>query len=69
MVDISKVVAHWRTGAREDWDVATDLVERGRLRHGLVFAHLALDVTPAHARDRRAGAGEVFEWLMTKLPD
>lgn len=43
MVDISKVVAHLRAGAREDWDVATDLVERGRLRHGLFFAHLALE--------------------------
>jgi HEPN domain-containing protein len=49
MVDIRKVVAHWRTGAREDWEVASDLVERGHLRHGLFFAHLALEkVLKAH---------------------
>ncbi|MBE3098312.1 MAG: HEPN domain-containing protein [Planctomycetes bacterium] len=124
MIDISKVVALWQTGAREDWDVAADLVERGRVRHGLFFAHLALEkslkahvcrhtgelaphthdlvrlagaaglpldnrrrdvlarmnahalagrypdalgatVTPDAARDRLAGAREVFEWLMT----
>jgi HEPN domain-containing protein len=49
MVDIPKVVAHWRAGAREDWEVATDLVERGHLRHGLFFAHLGLEkVLKAH---------------------
>ena len=43
MVDIAKVVARWRSGAREDWEVAADLVHRGRVRHGLFFAHLALE--------------------------
>jgi HEPN domain-containing protein len=49
MVDILKVVAHWRTGAGEDWEVASELVDRGHLRHGLFFAHLALEkVLKAH---------------------
>jgi hypothetical protein len=42
MVDIRKVVAHWRTGAREDREVASDLV---RLASA---ASLALD---DHRRD------------------
>lgn len=43
MLDIEKHVAYWRDGAREDWDAALDLVKRGRTRHGLFFAHLALE--------------------------
>jgi len=47
--DVSKQIAHWRSGAAEDWDVAQDLVRRGRARHGLFFAHLALEkVLKAH---------------------
>lgn len=30
-------------GSVEDWAVACDLVEQGRIRHGLFFAHLALE--------------------------
>jgi HEPN domain-containing protein len=53
MVDIAKVVARWRAGAEEDWEVATDLVQRGRVRHGLFFAHLALEkVLKAHVCQR-----------------
>lgn len=43
MVDIPRQVAAWRKGAEEDWPVACELVERGRLRHGLFFAHLAIE--------------------------
>ena len=43
MIDIGKQVAAWLEGAREDWSVARELVEGGRSRHGLFFAHLALE--------------------------
>jgi len=43
MIDIQKQVVYWRSGAEEDWAVARDLVTRGRPRHGLFFAHLALE--------------------------
>lgn len=45
MVDIGKQIAYWRNGAEEDWDVGRDLVSRGFVRHGLFFAHLALEKT------------------------
>jgi len=49
MIDIKKQVAYWREGAAEDWAVASDLVNRGNIRHGLFFAHLALEkVLKAH---------------------
>jgi HEPN domain-containing protein len=43
VIQIDKQVAYWREGAGEDWEVARDLVDRGRARHGLFFAHLALE--------------------------
>ena len=43
MVDIEKQVTFWRSSAKEDWDVAHQLVENERTRHGLFFAHLALE--------------------------
>ena len=43
MIDIPKQIAYWRDGAQEDWAVAKELVDRGRIRHGLFFAHLALE--------------------------
>jgi HEPN domain-containing protein len=45
MIDIGKQIEHWRCGAGEDWEVARDLVTRGKIRHGLFFAHLALEKT------------------------
>lgn len=45
MVDIGKQIAYWRTGAEEDWNVGRDLVVRGNTRHGLFFAHLAIEKT------------------------
>ena len=45
MIDIYKQIEHWRSGALEDWDVANDLIDQGKIRHGLFFAHLALEKT------------------------
>jgi HEPN domain-containing protein len=43
MIDIAKQVAFWRDSAKEDWEVARQLVDSGRTRHGLFFAHLTLE--------------------------
>jgi HEPN domain-containing protein len=43
MINIEKQVTYWRDGAREEWTVAVELMERGRVRHGFFFAHLALE--------------------------
>ena len=43
MIRIDKQIAYWRTGAEEDWTVARELVDSGRSRHGLFFAHLAVE--------------------------
>jgi HEPN domain-containing protein len=43
MIDIEKQVAYWRDGSAEDWEIAQELIERGRTRHGLFFAHLSLE--------------------------
>jgi len=49
MIDIPKQIAYWRDGAEEDWAVARELVGLGRSRHGLFFAHLALEkILKAH---------------------
>lgn len=45
MIDIGKQIMHWRNSAVEDWSVAQDLVSRGKIRHGLFFAHLTLEKT------------------------
>jgi len=43
VIDIDHQVAHWRDGAREEWEVAADLIEKGRVRHALFFTHLAVE--------------------------
>ena len=49
MIDIDKQIAYWRDGAKEDMDVAQELIVRGRTRHGLFLAHLALEkILEAH---------------------
>ena len=49
MLDIRKQISYWREGALEDIAVADELVISGRLRHGLYFAHLALEkILKAH---------------------
>ncbi len=48
-IDIQKQVAYWKNGANEDWDVAWNLVNQNKIRHGLFFGHLALEkVLKAH---------------------
>lgn len=42
-VDIQKQVDYWTAGSREDLEVAEMLCEKGRFRHGLFFAHLAIE--------------------------
>jgi HEPN domain-containing protein len=49
MIDVEKQIVYWRNGAEEDWAVARELVDLGRSRHGLFFAHLALEkILKAH---------------------
>jgi HEPN domain-containing protein len=43
MVDIAKQVEYWREGAEEDLAAAYILLEKDRRRHGLFFAHLAVE--------------------------
>ena len=43
MIDIKKQVAYRRDGSDEDFEVANELVDLGRIRQGLFFAHLALE--------------------------
>jgi len=43
VVDIEKQIDYWRTGSEEDFEVARELVDLGRVRHGLFFAHLSLE--------------------------
>jgi HEPN domain-containing protein len=43
MFDLEKQIEYWRQGAAEDWEVAAKLVRDGKGRHGLFFAHLALE--------------------------
>ena len=43
MIDIDKQVAYWRDVADEDWVVACSLIRQQHTRHGLFFAHLALE--------------------------
>jgi HEPN domain-containing protein len=43
MVDIGEHVAYWRDGAKDDWDAAKQLIDGGKSRQGMFFAHLALE--------------------------
>jgi len=42
-MNIHKHISHWRAGSGEDWDVAQSLIQQGKIRHSLFFAHLALE--------------------------
>jgi len=35
MINIGKQIQYWRDGATEDWEIARDLVSKGKIRHGL----------------------------------
>jgi len=55
-MDIEKHIAYWRDGAQEDFGAAEDLVRRGRYRHGLFFAHLAVEkMLKAHVTKATVG--------------
>jgi HEPN domain-containing protein len=43
MFDIQKQIEYWKLSAREDWEVARNLVHDNKTRHGLFFAHLAIE--------------------------
>jgi len=42
-MDVEKQVAYWRKGAFEDIEAAEVLLANGKIRHGLFFAHMALE--------------------------
>jgi len=42
-MDIQKQIEYWKTGAEEDLAAAQSLADKGHLRQGLFFAHLALE--------------------------
>ena len=43
MVDITKQITYWQDGAKEEFDVAKQLMVNEKIRHGLFFAHLAIE--------------------------
>jgi HEPN domain-containing protein len=43
MVDIQQQIQYWKDGSQEDIEVAGELISGGRCRHGLFFAHLAIE--------------------------
>jgi HEPN domain-containing protein len=43
MINVSKHIDHWRSGAAEDLAAARELISNRRTRHGLFFAHLAIE--------------------------
>lgn len=49
MANIQEQIPYWKNGAMEDVAVASELISGGRHRHGLFFAHLALEkILKAH---------------------
>lgn len=49
MVEIQQQIVYWSSGAEEDIAVAEELIGNKRYRHGLFFAHLALEkILKAH---------------------
>ena len=49
MVNIDKHISYWQGGAEEDFEVAGQLIESGKIRHGLFFLHLTLEkILKAH---------------------
>jgi HEPN domain-containing protein len=43
MIDVAKHVKQWRFSAEEDLAAARELISNKRPRHGLFFAHLAIE--------------------------
>ena len=42
-MDVKRQMAHWKDGAREDWEAAEALLNVGKYRHSLFFLHLSLE--------------------------
>ena len=42
-MNINAHIAHWRTGAEEDLEVAHILLAKGRYQHALFFTHLSVE--------------------------
>lgn len=42
-MNVEKQVAHWLNSAKEDWEVACQLLETGKTQHGLFFVHLTIE--------------------------
>jgi HEPN domain-containing protein len=42
-VNVDKQVAHWLNSAKEDLEVAGQLIDGGKYRHGLFFIHLSIE--------------------------
>jgi HEPN domain-containing protein len=48
-IDIPQHIEYWRTGSDEDIAASRELLKTGYIRHGLFFAHLALEkIIKAH---------------------
>lgn len=42
-MNAEKHIRYWRTGSDEDWEMAEIALEKGKIRHGLFFLHLAME--------------------------
>ncbi|MBF0437703.1 MAG: HEPN domain-containing protein [Magnetococcales bacterium] len=42
-MNVEQQVTYWRTGSDEDWDMVEIALEKGKIRHGLFFLHLAIE--------------------------
>lgn len=42
-MNVDEQIEYWRKGSAKDFAAAESLLEKGHLRHGLFFAHLALE--------------------------
>lgn len=43
MIDVKRQVRYWQKSSEEDWIVARELISSNHIRHGLFFAHLAIE--------------------------
>ena len=49
MVNVDKQIGYWRDGAEDDFSVALQLIESGRIRQGLFFVHITIEkILKAH---------------------
>lgn len=54
-MNIEKHINYWRTGSDEDWEMVEIAMEKGKIRHGLFFLHLAMEkLIKAHVMRKTA---------------